>query len=293
MIKECEIIIWDVQHGNAAYIKSPNRKHIIVDVGLGSFENNNENFSPIFHLYKNHSVKQIDYAILTHPHKDHIEDIFNLDKLSPKVMCLPKHLTRDDLISNETSKDDIIIFEKFIKMNARFCGKFIKNDTTNPDNPDNFGGLEIKTFSAKNCSTSNLNNQSIVCVFSYAKSKIVIPGDNESCSYQELMKSENFKNAIKNADVLLAPHHGRESGYNKEFLEMVSPSLTIISDSSKKDTSALYDYGKNSKGWKVHSRSGKPSEKRNTLSTYNDGHISIYSGYNSNGKDVYLSVKKK
>jgi competence protein ComEC len=65
-----EIKIWDVEHGSATYIKSPNGRHIIVDVGLGSYENGND-FSPLYHLWKNYGVKQIDYAILTHPHKDH------------------------------------------------------------------------------------------------------------------------------------------------------------------------------------------------------------------------------
>jgi competence protein ComEC len=42
-----EIIIWDVQHGSAAYIKSPNGKHIVVDAGLGSYENSDKSFSPL------------------------------------------------------------------------------------------------------------------------------------------------------------------------------------------------------------------------------------------------------
>ena len=59
-----EIIIWDVQHGSAAYIKSPNGRHIIVDTGLGSFENSNKTFSLLYYLWKNVNIKQIDYAIL-------------------------------------------------------------------------------------------------------------------------------------------------------------------------------------------------------------------------------------
>ena len=292
MSKRCEIVIWDVQHGHAAYIKAPNGKHIVVDVGLGSYEDNSSTFSPLYHLWKNYSVKQLDYAILTHPHKDHIEDIFNLEKMDPKVLSRPDHLKRKDVITDKTKEDDKPIFEKYLELDKKYIGKFNDNDPRDPSIPSNFGELEIKTFVPSSCTTSNLNNHSVVAVFSYANSKIVVPGDNESCSFTELMKNSRFKFAVRNADILLATHHGRQAGYDKDFLDLVNPSLTIISDSSKKDTSAVDDYGKKSTGWTVHSRSGKPAEKRNTLSTYNDGHVTIHFGYEADA-GVYLSVTKK
>ena len=292
MDKRCEIVIWDVQHGHAAYIKSPNDKHIIVDVGLGSYENNSSTFSPLYHIWKNYKVKQLDYAILSHPHKDHIEDIFNLDKMNPKVLQRPKHLKREDIITVETKEADKPIFEKYLELDKRYCGKFSDNDPTDPSNPDNFGGLVIKTFVPSSCATSNINNHSVITVLSYARSKIVLPGDNESCSFTELMKNSYFKSSVEDADILLAPHHGRQAGFDKDFLDLVNPRLTIISDSSKKDTSVIEDYGKQSRGWKVHSRSGAPSVERKTLSTYNDGHITIHFGYNNNDR-VFLSVTKK
>ncbi|ODS37411.1 MAG: hypothetical protein A7316_09440 [Candidatus Altiarchaeales archaeon WOR_SM1_86-2] len=33
-----EIVFWDVQHGSATYIKTPNGKHIVQDLGTGSCE---------------------------------------------------------------------------------------------------------------------------------------------------------------------------------------------------------------------------------------------------------------
>jgi len=292
MDKRCEIVIWDVKHGHATYIKSPNEKHIIVDVGLGSYENNSSTFSPLYHIWKNYKVKQLDYAILSHPHKDHIEDIFNLDKMNPKVLQRPKHLKREDIITFETKEADKPIFEKYLELDKRYCGKFSDNDPTDPSNPDNFGGLAIKTFVPSSFATSNLNNHSVITVLSYARSKIVLPGDNESCSFTELMKNSYFKSSVEDADILLAPHHGRQAGFDKDFLDLVNPRLTIISDSSKKDTSVIEDYGKQSRGWKVHSRSVSPSVERKTLSTYNDGHITIHFGYNNDDR-VFLSVTKK
>ncbi|WP_085535667.1 ComEC/Rec2 family competence protein [Massilibacteroides vaginae] len=286
-----EIIIWDVQHGSAAYVKSPNGRHIIVDTGLGSYENSDKTFSPLYHLWKTYNVKQIDYAILTHPHKDHIEDINNLIGLSPKVLRRPKHLTRNDIITTQTAKTDIPLYEKYIEFSNKYTSS-VSGTTNDPTNSENFGGLKIQTFSTPNCATCNLNNQSIISVFSFANSKIVIAGDNESPSYNELLKDVNFKNAIKDADILVASHHGRASGYHDEFVKLVKPKLTIISDSSKKDTSVVADYGTISSGWTVFSRKDGSSIKRNTLSTYNDGHIVIKMGYTSENKP-FLNIKKK
>jgi beta-lactamase superfamily II metal-dependent hydrolase len=59
----------DVGHGSCTHIVTPNKKHILVDVG-GS-----DNLS-IPKLLK--SVSTIDCLIITHPHLDHIRGICDL-----------------------------------------------------------------------------------------------------------------------------------------------------------------------------------------------------------------------
>jgi len=275
-----EITIWDVQHGSAAYIKTPNGKHIVVDAGTGSYESG-YNFKPLHHLRQRYGVKQINYAILTHPHKDHIEDIDNLILLEPMVLRRPKHLTRNDIITSQTRKTDIPFYEKYIDFSNGYSGD-VSGTTEDPSDPKNFGGLSIQTFGATNCSTSNLNNHSIISVFSYATIKVIIAGDNESASYNELFQQWDFNNIIKDADVLVASHHGRESGFHSDFVKLVNPRLTVISDSSKKDTSAVDDYTKISRGWKVYSRKDNSSQDRKTVSTYHDGVINIKFGFDNN-----------
>lgn len=281
-----KLIVWDVEHGSAAYIQSPNGKHIVIDAGSGSFKNG-RTFSPLYHLYNRYGVQSIDYAIITHPHKDHIDDIRNLIALSPSVLWRPKHLTREDIIPTHVSEDDRQLFEEYIA----FCNEYNETVTeqNSPLNPENYGGLLIKCFSTKSCSKSNLNNQSPVFIFEYASIKIVVTGDNESANYRALFdENPSFRGSISNADVLIAAHHGRESGYDNDFVSTVNPRLTIISDSSKKDTSASSYYSQKSRGLTVHTKNG--DVERKTLSTYKDGCINVEFGkgiLNSN----YLSVK--
>ena len=37
MNKECTVIFWDVQHGHSTYIKTPNNRHIVIDLGTGDY----------------------------------------------------------------------------------------------------------------------------------------------------------------------------------------------------------------------------------------------------------------
>jgi len=145
--------------------------------------------------------------------------------------------------------------------------------------PANFGGVNFSVFVPSQCDVANLNNHSLVVVASYAGLKIVIPGDNEAPSWKELLKNPAFVAAIRDTDVLLAPHHGREAGYCSELLdEMVKLRLVIISDGRFGDTSATGRYGYRASGWEVYDSTGY-KEKRYCVTTRCDGTITVKFGW--------------
>jgi competence protein ComEC len=93
------MVFWDDQHGHATYIKTPNNRHIVIDLGTGDYSSNNEAFSPLQHLKYNYHVNQLDYVIITHPHLEHISDILNFDDLRPKVLLCPR-LTDQEIMES-------------------------------------------------------------------------------------------------------------------------------------------------------------------------------------------------
>lgn len=287
MSNKCTVMFWDVQHGHATYIKTPNERHIVVDLGTGNYSGNNIEFSPLRHLRNNWNVKQLDFVVITHPHLDHIDDILNFDLLSPKVLSRPKQLTNQEVMERARDRDKAK-FAKYCEINDRYNSSIDGSSPNNTSNPDNWGELKIVTFTPKNCNHNNFNNHSIVVVIEYADMKIVIPGDNEKCSFDELLEKEEFKQAIKDADILLAPHHGRESGYNADFMNLVNPRLTVVSDGRFCETSANARYTAKSRGWKVHKRNGD-SRDRKCLTTSSDGEVLVEFGYQNNG-NRFLSV---
>jgi phosphoribosyl 1,2-cyclic phosphodiesterase len=58
----------------------------------------NLQFSPLLHLEYSYGVQQLDGVVITHPHRDHIDDIGNFDALSPRVLLRPKHLTDAEVL---------------------------------------------------------------------------------------------------------------------------------------------------------------------------------------------------
>lgn len=267
-----EIVFWDVQHGHCTYLKTPNGKHILIDLGIGSCAENDQKFSPILHLIKKWKVSQLDFVGITHPHLDHFDDILNFEKLNPTMFFRPVNVPNQVLMKN-VRKDDIPKFQKYCDLNDKYDQ--LRKGSTNFSikNTEFWGGVRINVFYPYSEDMVNLNQHSLVFIVEYLQTKIVITGDNTKSSLDYLMKKTEFKQLVENASILLAPHHGRESGYNKDFVSLVNPLLTIVSDGINCDTSANKRYSQNSRGYDVFSKKKNEKSKRYCLTTNSDGVI--------------------
>lgn len=268
MAKQAVMTVYNVQLGLAVHVKAPNGKYIIIDLGTGVSGGGNE--SPLL----KRRYDSIGYMIITHPHLDHIDDILNFDRNPPTTLHRAISITNEEVMK-DVRECDKAKFKKYCEVNDRYTSPVTAN--TDPDNPDNYGGLFITNHSTSVCDKDNFNNFSSITVFELANCKIVVCGDNETKSLDILMSRMSFRESVKNADILVAPHHGRESGYQEEFVSLVSPALTIISDTSWSDASAVDKYTKKSRGWKVWDRNGG-SSVRYCLTTRNDGNIKVVFG---------------
>lgn len=267
MARTAVMKVWNVELGLAVHIKSPNGKYIVIDLGTGK-----DNSSPLLKL----RWVNINYMIITHPHLDHFDDILSFDVNPPKVLQRVHALTNEEVLSNASDQNKKK-FEKYIEVCNRYTGTVTPTDMDDPDNEYNYGGLKIQTFSTSACKHDNFNNFSIITVLTLANCKVVICGDNEKASFDELLQNDSFKTAVEKADVLVAPHHGRESGYHDDFVKLVNPRITIISDTNYSDASASSKYTTASRGWTVWNRNGSSSE-RYCLTTRNDGDIQVKFG---------------
>lgn len=281
-----ELVIWDVQHGSAAYLRSPNNKHIVLDLGIGSYKSVNTTFSPLLFLRDQVGVEKINHLIISHPHKDHIEDILNIDYLVPIVFSRPKNLDLTELL-DEASYEDLQLYEKYIEIDESYV--FPYNAQDDPNNPSNYGGLQTQIFPSIEIDSLNINNLGIIAIFNFANIKIIFPGDIETSAWLQILEDHVTCEALANADVYIASHHGRESGFNNDIMNIINPSITIISDGRHCDTSAIDRYRNKSQGWTIH-RSDGQSEKRKCLSTYSSGTVNIKFGKNDSGSFLEITI---
>ena len=113
-------IMWNVQHGSAALIQTPNGKSIAVDLGAGEY------FSPLKAI-RDAGIYRLDHVTVTHPHMDHIDDILHFDELAPGTFLSPKHLTEDEIRGNnpplnQEAEDKI---QKYLEIRRRYSSPLL------------------------------------------------------------------------------------------------------------------------------------------------------------------------
>lgn len=265
MARTASMKIWNVELGLAVHIKAPNGRYIVIDLG------STNNISPLRSLYR----KDVGYMIITHPHLDHFSDIQNIDYARPQILSRCKDYSRYELLegARDCDKDKIIQYCDFSESYSFPVPPQMDPRTSTP-----FDGLTVNVFDFSPNDKTNKNNFSSIVVLKLGNAKIVICGDNEKESFENLMKRTDFKEAVKGAWALVAPHHGRESGYYQEFVNLVNPDITIISDKKGVETSAVQKYSENSKGYKVYNIDTGITEYRKCLTTRYDGNIEVVFG---------------
>ena len=273
------VLIHNVGHGQAVHIFTPAGETIVIDLGTSS------NYSPLEWL--SGETKTIDSLIITHPHGDHIDEFSLIQQLGFNVRQFhrPKWLDAKTVYEqNQASYREKL--DAYFEMSNDYSSPIADNERVG--SPDVSGGVSINTYYSSSCGTSNINNHSCVVVIDYETSTIIIPGDNEPPSWRDLIQNQSFSSIMQRADIFMASHHGRISGYCSDIFSY-KPNLCVISDGSVQDTDATNRYSYHASGWTVHSRNGNPSKERNCITTRSDGYIDISAGRNDNGK-AFLSV---
>ena len=276
-----QITIHNVGHGHAVHAITPNAQSIVIDLGRS------DEFSPLRCL--RNKTQTIDNLIISHPHGDHIDEILELENLGFNVRQIwrPKWLSDEDVRSANQSNYSEKLNCYFDISNTRFTSPVEEEERVG--NPAVSGGVSISIYASSECGTSNINNHSGITVFEYNGVKVVIPGDNEPPSWNSLMEESSFIEAIKDADVFMASHHGRESGYHSDLLNTINPKLCIVSDGRVQNTDATSRYSAHASGWSVHKKSTGEWNDRKCLTTRTDGNVDIVIGKNSDG-NPYLSI---
>ena len=94
----------------------------------------------------------------------------------------------------------------------------------------NMGGITASVYWNPYPTFTDTNNLSLVVFIKYAGFKILFPGDMEKSGWLALLQKADFRAELVNTNILVASHHGRESGFCPEIFNYFTPDTVVISD---------------------------------------------------------------
>ena len=274
-----DMIVFNVQSANCIWISTPDNKNFIFDIGTGTPDSRNK-FNPLDYIY-NQGVRTIDALVLTHPHSDHVDGIDKLCMFAIKKLYCARNIARNEILAGN-AMNSLNWVDSYIDLERKYRTSFPLNES--PFNPENNGGVKVQTFSQSSTAISNLNNRSVVSVVEYLGSKVLLTGDAEPAAFRVLMENRLFCDALNGVDILVVPHHGRESGYCAELFDYFTPQVCVVSDGEVQETDATSKYSAVASGVTVRNRnSGLIERGRKCLTTRSDGAMwfSFFSGHTS------------
>lgn len=281
-----KVIVFDVEHGACAFIKTPTNHTILIDCGC------TEGFSPALYIARKElsdaagwNGHKLTKMIVTHPHDDHITEIEAIrDNCPPALLLNQKYDWEGVKIAEDGDYDNLDAY-------TAWQSSYNVTPTHFPDY-----GIETQCFwlspdEAKAIDESKfINNSSIVTIVTVKgtqfEQKFLFAGDMETAGWEALLvKKPGFKEAVKGVKFFIVPHHGHKSGFLEAlFVAMGKPYLNIISiHHNDEHIDDRYSQEAYAVGVEI------DGERRRRLTTRHDGTITI--GVTDEGK-YWIECKK-
>lgn len=196
----------DVGQGSSTLIQ--NGEHgILIDSGESQYSDE------VIRYLQECGVTTLDYVIATHPHSDHIGGMVAiLAEFEVGIMIMPELSS----INTPTTQT----YENFIDY---ILDNEITVDYAEPNTTYDFGGDELLIIAPYE-QDSNLNNMSVVSIFTSGTTRVLVSGDAE---LEELATIDLTQDI--DCDFGTMSHHGSSNGIYEPFLNAVDMEIAIIS----------------------------------------------------------------
>jgi beta-lactamase superfamily II metal-dependent hydrolase len=269
------VMVFDVEHGACAFVKSPSGCTLLIDCGKAA------DFDPVDYILNyelNGTVEwkkgyPLTQLIVTHPHDDHIENIDAVvSRFKPAILDRQRYdwegIKRPDAQDAEYQNLDT-----YSAWQETYSSPVVQAPNW---------GMSIQRF----CLTPNearrlsepsyVNNSGIVSVVTVAgtrfSEKFLFGADVEQDGWKALLMREDFRSAVNGTDFYVVPHHGHTSGFSTELYDAMGgkPILNLISVTSRDEhVDQRYMSSDYASGTEVN------GEKRYALTTRSDGTIIV------------------
>ena len=217
-----------------------------LEIGVsGNFQQKKYPVNPISYL-KDHSITSIFRYIQTHPDMDHMDGIEALfDEFRPINFWDTdnnKEMDNSSWGNSPYNEDDWEFYKNLRdtkpynnpKRLALLAGAKGQYWNVREDGSTAGDGLYILAptqdlidFAKKD---EDFNDCSYVLLYRTAKNRILFAGDSHDDTWVHIL--ENYRNDVDNIDLLIAPHHGRDSKRSYDFLDTLNPTLTFFGNAN-------------------------------------------------------------
>jgi len=249
----------NVKEGDCTWIKHDSGRNTVIDVSNGNaiIKETEMAFASGNHNQKNHPVNPVEYLkgfdvksifrfVLTHPDMDHMDGL--------KVLFEEFEVCNFWDTDNNKEMDENSDWGRYNQEDWDFYQKMRKSHTDpkalklysgstgsyyNEDQNGSAGGDGIYILSPTEelvkiaNETGDYNDCSYVLLYKSHGKKIIFAGDSAEKTWEHIL--ENHKEEVTNVDLLVAPHHGRKSGGNNDYLDILNPKLTLFGNAKSED----------------------------------------------------------
>ena len=258
----------NVDEGDCTIIQHDNGKVTMIDICCGNIETEETNalFSanealggikgnfhqkehpnnPIAYL-KKRGISSIFRYIQTHPDMDHMDGLNRLYIELPILNFWDTENKKEQTIDDSGKargylKEDWDCYQKLRKMNSDPKALFYYDGNRNKYYAEDDKGALTDDFIQILSPTIDLikaandagdwNDSSYILLYCIHGFKVLFCGDADMGTINHL--PDNHKQEISDIDVLVAPHHGRDSNKDFSFLDVMKPKLTLMGNAKSK-----------------------------------------------------------
>jgi beta-lactamase superfamily II metal-dependent hydrolase len=262
--KPLDIYFIDVEGGQATLLVNPSGQSILFDTGWPGFDGRDAD--RIVSVANAAGLKQIDYLVITHFHRDHVGGLAQLASRMKIGAFVDHGPNRED---SEVTREDYATYEKVIGKNSR---RSLRPGDQIPlkDTPVRVLAADGQHISAALpgagqpnplCASEpeasidpTENARSLGVLVTYGKFRFLDLGDLTKKKELELVCPNNL---IGTVDLYLTTHHGGDTSNPKALVQELRPRVAVMNNGARKGGSpAAWEIIHNSPGlqdlWQLH-----------------------------------------